>query len=46
MYLLVKYTPLFLDMRGWTPREAWQLLINQLTQDDCLLDCQVLVDWM
>ena len=50
MYMLAKYAPLFLNSRGDTlgtpPRMAWDTLMPLLTQDNCLIDCQVLVNWL
>ena len=46
MYVPAKYTPLFLNSRGESPCVAWDTLMPLLTQDNCLVDCQVLLNWL
>ena len=46
MYLPAKYVGLFLDSQGYTPRDTWNCLIPALEQDQNMVNCQVLVNWL
>ena len=46
MYLPVKYVTLFLQLQAYLVQEAWLQLIPSLEQDQNLVNCCNLVDWM
>jgi len=46
MYVPAKYAPLFLDSCGISPQVAWDAIMPLILQDDRLVDCQILVNWL
>jgi hypothetical protein len=46
MYLPTKYAPLLLDSRGYTPKEAWTILVPALQADDLIGFADPLLLWL
>jgi hypothetical protein len=46
MYLPTKYAPLLLDSRGYTPKEAWEILVPALQADDLIDFADPLLLWL
>jgi hypothetical protein len=46
MYLPTKYAPLLLDSRGYTPKEAWTILVPALQADDLISFADPLLLWL
>ncbi len=46
MYLPSKYVNLFLDTRGYTFKQVWQVLLPLMAQNNDLVTCRGLVNWL
>jgi hypothetical protein len=46
VFLPLRYAPLLLQGRGYTPQEVWELLVPLLYDDNLAEDCQPIIDWL
>ncbi len=46
MYLPAKYAPLLLDNKGYTPKQAFQLLLQAFQDDEVVPDMEPLLNWL
>jgi hypothetical protein len=46
MYLPFRYVSRFLDAQGYTIREAWDLLLTALEDDEAVDKCKPLLEWL
>jgi hypothetical protein len=46
MPLPFRYVSRFLDAKGYTVAEAWHLVVEGLSEEESLAECQPLLDWL
>jgi hypothetical protein len=46
MYLPAKYVPLVLSTKGYTLKQAWEILIPAMQQDNALVEVEPIVTWL
>lgn len=46
MYLTAKYAALLLDNKGYTPKQAFQLLLQAFQDDQVIQDMEPILNWL